>query len=150
MVAVHADAARTEVMAVLDRRVEASRARDIDRLMSLYAPGIVYFDIIPPHRFTGTDAVRRNFLRWFAEYRGDIGLETHELSIAVGDDVAFAHMLHPDSGTRRSGQDVTVWVRASVCLQRIDDRWLITHEHVSFPIDPAQWSAVVDRATREE
>jgi hypothetical protein len=31
-----------------------------------------------------------------------------------------------------------------VCLQRIDDRWLITHEHISFPINPGDWSAVVD------
>ena len=142
----HAPAPLAAVQAVLDSRVEASRARDIDRLMSLYAPDIVYFDIIPPHRFTGADAVRRNFLRWFAEYQGDIQLETHHLDVVVGDDVAFANMLHPDSGTRRSGQDVTVWVRASVCLRRIDDRWLITHEHVSFPIDPGQWSAVVDAA----
>jgi uncharacterized protein (TIGR02246 family) len=146
MVAIHTDVALADVMAVLDRRVEASRAKDIDRLMSLYAPDIVYFDIIPPHQFTGTDAVRQNFLRWFAEYQGNIGLETHDLNIAVSDDVAFAHMLHPDSGTRRSGQDVTVWVRASVCLQRIDGQWLITHEHVSFPINPTEWSAVVDAA----
>ncbi|MCO1656441.1 YybH family protein [Pseudonocardia humida] len=142
----HAETAPADIVAVLDSRIEASRARDIDRLMSVYAPDIVYFDIIPPHRFTGTAAVRQNFLRWFAEYQGDIGLATHDLSIAVGDDVAFAHMLHPDSGTRRSGRDVTVWVRATVCLQRIDGRWLITHEHVSFPIDPAEWSAVVDAA----
>jgi len=64
----------------------------------------------------------------------------------VSGDVAFAHMLHPDSGTRRSGRDVVVWVRSTVCLQRIDDRWLITHEHISFPIDPENWSAVVDAA----
>ena len=144
MVANHADDARAEVMAVLDSRVEACRARDIDRLMSLYSPDIVYFDIIPPHQFAGADAVRRNFLRWFAEYQGDIGLETHELGLAVSDDVAFAHMLHPDSGTRRNGQDVVVWVRATVCLQRMGDQWLITHEHISFPIKPEEWSAVVD------
>lgn len=133
-----------DVTAVLDRRLDAMRAKDIDRTMAVYSRGIVYFDIIPPHQFVGTDAVRRNFLRWFAEYQGDIGLETHNLNVAVSGDVAFAHMLHPDSGTRRSGRDVTVWVRSTVCLQRIADEWLITHEHISFPIDPENWSAVVD------
>lgn len=146
MVANHAGAARADVMAVLDSRVEACRARDIDRLMSLYSPDIVYFDIIPPHQFVGAEAVRRNFLRWFAEYQGDIGLETHDLSIAVSGDVAFAHMLHPDSGTRRSGRDVVVWVRSTVCVQRMDGQWLITHEHISFPINSKDWSAVVDAA----
>lgn len=129
---------------VLDRRVEACRARSIDTLMSLYSPDVIYFDIIPPHQFVGADAVRRNFLRWFDEYQGDIGLETHSLSIASDDDVAFAHMLHPDSGTRRGGEDVEVWVRSTVCLQRRETGWVITHEHISFPINPTDWSAVVD------
>ncbi|HKF34153.1 MAG TPA: nuclear transport factor 2 family protein [Jatrophihabitantaceae bacterium] len=119
------------------------RVKDIDRAMSSYSPNIVYFDIIPPHQFVGADAVRQNFLRWFAEYQGDIGLETHDPSVAVDGDVAFAHMLHPDSGTRRSGRDVTVVVLSSVCVQRIGDQWLITHEHISFPINPDDWSAVV-------
>jgi len=140
------DAARAEVVAVLDRRLDAMQAKDIDRAMSCYSPDIVYFDIIPPHQFVGAGAVRRNFVRWFAEYQGDIGLQTHELSIAVDGDVAFAHMLHPDSGTRRSGRDVTVVVRSTVCLQRMGGRWLITHEHISFPINPDDWSAVVGGA----
>lgn len=137
--------AEAEVMAVLDRRVEACRVKDIDLLMSLYAPDIVYFDIIPPHRFAGSEEVRRNFVRWFDEYQGGIGLETHELYVAAGADVAFAHMLHPDSGTRRSGQNETVWVRSTVCLERREGRWVITHEHISFPINPQDWTAVVDR-----
>ena len=140
------DVAQAEVMAVLEGRVEACRAKDIDRLMSLYSPDIVYFDIIPPHRFTGAGEVRRNFLRWFAEYQGDIELDTQDLSVAVSGDVAFAHMLHPDSGTRRNGRDITVVVRSTVCLRRIDGQWLITHEHISFPINPGDWSAVVDAA----
>ena len=39
-----------------------------------------------------------------------------------------------------------VWVRSTVCLQRTDDQWLITHEHISFPINPENWSAIVDTA----
>jgi ketosteroid isomerase-like protein len=135
--------AREDVEAVLDRRVAACRVKDIDALMSLYDPDIVYYDIIPPHRFVGEEAVRRNFLRWFDEYEGGIELETDSLSVAVGGDVAFAHMLHPDGGTRRSGEDVEVWVRSTVCLQRTGSDWRITHEHISFPINPGDWSAVV-------
>jgi ketosteroid isomerase-like protein len=45
--------AQAEVRALLDSRIEACRAKDIDRLMSLYSPGIVYFDVVPPLHFTG-------------------------------------------------------------------------------------------------
>jgi hypothetical protein len=33
-------------------------------LMSLYSPGVVYFDTVPPRRYTGSTALRDRFLRW--------------------------------------------------------------------------------------
>jgi uncharacterized protein (TIGR02246 family) len=123
----------SEVRALLDRRVEACRAKDLDKLMSLYASDIVYFDVVPPLQFKGPDEVRRNFKRWFDEYEGSIGLETHELQLAVSADVAFVHMLHVDSGTRNNGVDGAVWIRSTVCCRRSNDKWLITHEHISMP-----------------
>ncbi|MGW1345591.1 YybH family protein [Kribbella sp. NPDC002412] len=129
---------------LLERRVEACRAKDIDALMSLYADDIVYYDVIAPLQFIGTDEVRRNFVRWFDEYAGPIGLETQDQRVAVSGDVAFAHMLHLDSGTRRNGLELAVWVHSTVCLRHLDNRWLITHEHISIPHDPNDWKAVVD------
>jgi len=123
----------SEVRALLDSRVDASQAKDIDRLMSLYSPDIVYFDVVPPLHFTGAADVRRNFMRWFDQYDGPISLETHELTVATSPDVAFAHMLHLDNGTRTYGPEGAVWVRSTVCCRRIDGRWLITHEHISMP-----------------
>jgi ketosteroid isomerase-like protein len=127
-----------DIGTLLDRRVEACRAKDIDRLMALYSPDIIYFDVVPPLQgFIGADAVRRNFLRWFAEYDGPIGLETRDAHIAVSDDTAFAHMLHLDKGNihlTKAGLE-EAWVRSTVCCRRSGDRWLITHEHVSWPFE---------------
>jgi ketosteroid isomerase-like protein len=130
--------AQSEVKSLLDSRVEASRAKDIDRLMSLYSPDIVYFDCVPPLQgFIGSDAVRRNFLRWFTEYEGPIGLETRGLNIAMSGDVAFAHMLHLDKGNvhlAKAGLE-GAWIRSTVCCQRSSHGWLITHEHISWPFE---------------
>ena len=132
----------TDVKALLEERVEAGRTKDIDRLMSLYSDDVVYYDVVPPLQFTGREEVRRNFLRWFDGYEGPIGLETHALTVASGDgDLAFAHMLHLDSGTRRNGVRMSIWVRSSVGLRRSDGRWLITNEHISVPIDPENLQA---------
>lgn len=62
-------------LALLGSRVEACRAKDIDRLMSLYST--VYFDCVPPLEFVGSAAVRRDFARLFDQYRGTINLKTH-------------------------------------------------------------------------
>ncbi|MBO0747360.1 MAG: nuclear transport factor 2 family protein [Acidimicrobiaceae bacterium] len=123
----------SHIEALLDIRLEASQAKDVDRLMSLYSPDIVYFDVVQPLQFVGSDDVRRNFQRWFDEYEGGISLETHELSIATSADVAFAHMLHLDSGTRKNGPSGGIWVRSTVCCRRADRQWLVTHEHISMP-----------------
>ena len=135
------------VIALLNSRVEACRAKDIDRLMSLYSTDIVYFDCVPPLQgFFGCGAVRRNFLRWFDEYEGPIGVESRDVKVVGDGDVAFAHMLDLDKGNVhfvKTGLE-EAWLRSTVCCQRSDDGWLITHEHVSWPFEfnreAATWS----------
>jgi ketosteroid isomerase-like protein len=129
---------------LLDHRIEACRDKSIDRLMALYSTDIVYFDVVPPHRFSGQEAVRRNFERWFGEYEGPIGLETHELSLAIDEDVAFAHMLHRDRGNAGLPEGQEFWLRSTVCCRRRDERWLITHEHISVPVDYKSGKPVMD------
>ena len=134
------------VRALLDSRVEACRAKDIDRLMSLYSTDAIYFDVVPPLQFAGSAAIRSNFLRWFDEYEGPIGLDTRDLHVLASGDVAFAHMLHLDSGTRKNGRQTKIWVRSTVCCQQSNNRWIITHEHISLPFDPKSGMAVIDLA----
>lgn len=133
-----------EVSSLLDSWSEAIRTKDIDRLMSLYAPDIVYFDVVPPLRYTGSAAVRRNFLRWFDAWQSAIGQETRDVHIVASGDIAVAHMLIRASGTLKNGREVGYWVRATVCCQRSEDRWVIRHEHVSLPVDMASGSAAMD------
>ena len=135
---------QSEVRALIDRWSEACRTKDIDRLMSLYSPDITYFDVVPPLQITGSDAVRRNFLRWFDGWESEIDVEKRDLHILVSGDVAVAFMLHQTSGTLKNGYEVGYWVRATVCCQRSNQQWLITHEHISLPVDPTNRSAAIN------
>jgi uncharacterized protein (TIGR02246 family) len=134
----------TEVKALLEDWSGATRKKDIDRLMSLYATDAVYFDIVPPLRFTGTTEIRQNFLRWFTSWESDIGVEIRELNILVSGDVASAFMLHRTSGTVKGGREVDYWVRATVCSQRSDQGWRIKHEHISVPVDLKNDRVIMD------
>jgi ketosteroid isomerase-like protein len=135
---------KSEVRALLESWSEAARIKDIDRLMSLYSPDIVYFDVVPPLQFSGSAAVRENFLRWFDGYKSSIGVEIRGLSIVASREIAVAHMLIRASGTLKDGREVGYWVRATVCCQPSDHRWLITHEHISLPVDFRSGRAVMD------
>ena len=85
-------------------------------------------------------------MQWFDGYQGSIGMEIRDLTILASGEVAAAHMLLRASGTRTGGREVGYWVRTTNCCQRSDDRWLITHEHVSLPVDFASRRAVMDLA----
>jgi ketosteroid isomerase-like protein len=137
---------QAEVGALLDSQSEAMQAKDVDRLMSLYSPDVVYYDVVPPLQFVGSAALRRRFLQWFDGYQGSIGMETRGLDIVVSGDVAVAHWLSRASGTLTSGVEVGSWVRVTSCCQRSHSGWLITHEHVSLPVDVASGSAAMDLA----
>ena len=135
---------QVEVRELLDNWSEAIRTKDIDRLMTLYGPDIVYFDVVPPLRYRGSEAVRRNFLRWFDSWASLIGQEVGDLHLVTNGDIAVAYMLLRASGTLKNGREVSYWVRTTVGCQRADGKWMITHEHVSLPVDVASGQAVMD------
>jgi ketosteroid isomerase-like protein len=134
---------QSEVKALLDNQFEAIRTKNIDQLMSLYSADIVYFDLVPPLQYVGSAALRQRFLDWFDGWKSSIGMEIRDLTIVASGDIAAAHMLLRASGTLKDGHEVGYWVRASDCYRRSDDGWLITHEHVSVPVDMASRSAVI-------
>ena len=135
---------QSEVGALLDSRSEAIRTKNLDRLMSLYSPDIVYFDVVPPLQYTGSAALRGRFLRWFDGWKSSIGVDIRDLNSLASGDIAVASMLHRTSGTLKNGREVGLWVRATVCCQRANQRWLITHEHISLPVHIESGSAAVD------
>jgi ketosteroid isomerase-like protein len=136
--------AQSDVRALLDSRSDAMRTKDIDRLMSLYSPDVVYFDLVPPLRYTGSAALRSRFLDWFDRWESAIGQDLDDVDIAASSDVAAAHMLIRASGTLTIGSEVGYRVRVSNSLRRSDDGWLITHEHVSLPVELPSGSAAMD------
>ena len=135
-----------EIRALLDDRSAAIRAKDLDRLLSFYAPDVVYFDIVPPLQYVGTDALRGRFEHWFGTYASAIAQDIHDLTVVGDGDVAIASMLIRSGGTLAVGRDVALWVRATSSFRRSGGRWSITHEHVSLPVDLATGQAVTDVA----
>ncbi len=133
-----------EIRKLFDRRSEAFRTKDIEAVMSVYAPDIVYFDLVPPLRYAGAPALRARFLDWFGRWKSAIGQELRDVNVVAGGDVAAAHMLIRTSGTLKDGRQVGYWVRTSNACQRLNKGWLITHEHVSLPVDMKTGRGVMD------
>jgi len=128
----------------IDEVVNALRARDIDRVMSFYAPDLVSFDLTPPLRYAGADNKRRAWQEVFAAYPERFDYEVRDLTVTTQGDLAFVHSVNHVSGTLASGHATDLWVRWTACLRRIDGVWLVVHDHVSVPADLAHGRAAVD------
>lgn len=136
------DSAESGLKVLLGEWVEAVRTKDLDRLVALYAPDAVYFDLVPPLRFVGSAAIRAHFQRWFDTWKSSIDVEIREQTLLMSGDVAAAYMLYRVSGVLKDGREVGYWVRVTVCCRRSDQRWSIAHEHVSLPVDFRSGSVV--------
>ena len=134
--------------ALIRQRVEdlakAIRARDIDGVISLYAPNIVSFDIDPPLRYGGADNKRRAWQEFSAIYTGPIAYEVRDLNVTTHGELAFVHSLNHVKGTLASGHITDMWVRWTACFRRIDGVWLVVHDHVSVPADLKHGQAVLN------
>jgi uncharacterized protein (TIGR02246 family) len=133
-----------EIRQQIDRFVKAFRARDVNLMMSLYAPGMVSFDIVPPLQDVGKDVYRKVWEETFALFQEPIDIEICDLSITTGNDIAFSHKLLRLQATRTNGQKTPYWERLTFCFRKIDDKWMIAHEHVSVPADLKSGRAVLD------
>ncbi|HEY7059858.1 MAG TPA: nuclear transport factor 2 family protein [Chloroflexota bacterium] len=131
-----------QVHELVERRVAAVRAKNVDALLFSYAPDIVMFNLAPPLLATGTD--RHGLETWLASFQGPIGYELRDLRVTVGVGVAFSHSLNRLSGTRTDGQQVDMWSRATVCYRKLGNQWLVVHEHNSVPFDMETGRALVD------
>jgi uncharacterized protein (TIGR02246 family) len=135
MVAAQRATDEADIRKRIDKLAEAIRAMDLEGVMSIYAPDIVSFDIVPPLQHVGAEAKRKNWVDAFATYQHPLGYEIRDLTITVGDDVAFGHSLNRISGTLKNGNRTDFWLRSTTCFRKIDGNWLIAHDQVSVPLD---------------
>ena len=124
--------------------VKAIRAKDINGVMSVFAPEVVSFDVGPPLQHGGGKIFMKRWEELFELFKDPIDYEVRDLSITAGDDLAFSHSLNRISGTMKTGQKSDRWLRWTACYFKTDGQWLIVHEHVSVPADLRNGKAILD------
>jgi len=109
----------SSIEAVLRMRIEeiaqAIRDKDVDRLLTFYAPNVVVFDVRPPLDTRGAGAYRQNFEQWFAAFEGPLSFEFHELRVVPGESTAFCHYLALIVGAKAGGRTSGYWTRGTTC-----------------------------------
>ena len=124
-----------EIRTLVNGFAKAVHDKDVDALMTHYAPELVVFNIVPPLREKGVEANRKSWKDWFDSFKGDIDYQVRDLTVVGNDDVAFSHSLNHVAGESRDSGPVDGWVRVTVGYRKVNGNWLVTHEHISMPYD---------------
>ena len=128
---------KAAIEALEQRYVKAFNAKDVNAIMENYAPGnqLFVFDAVPPREYPSWEAYKKDWEGLFAAYPGPLADAISDLNITVAGTVAYAHHIETGYFTRKDGSRADFVVRVTDVFRKLNGKWLIVHEHVSFPVD---------------
>lgn len=133
---------KAEIEALEKGFFAAFNSRDADAVMAFYAPGnqLYVFDATPPRAYVGWDAYKKDWQEMFATY-AKISMRMVEQHITVADSMAYNYSIQSGTLVDKAGKKTEMTVRVTDVYRKTNGKWLIVHEHVSFPVDPATGKA---------
>jgi uncharacterized protein (TIGR02246 family) len=138
-------AGEAEVRGIHEGWFAATAAKDLDRQMAHIADDVVSYEHEAPLRYAGVDAVREVCRRGLEASAGAVTWTMPEVDVVVRDDLAVAWGLNRMTAQTPDGAIVQSWSRGTRVFRRTGGGWEMTHQHVSFPYDPATGEARTDQ-----
>jgi uncharacterized protein (TIGR02246 family) len=128
---VHVDA-ENQIRTLIERWATAVHHGDLPTVLADHADDIVMFDVPPPDQgVRGIEAYRRTWPPFF-EWQCRASFDIESLTVTAGDGVAFAYALLRCGTPEDFAQIPQSRLRLTVGLRKVDQRWIVTHEHHSF------------------
>ena len=120
---------------LIERWARAVHAGDLDGVLADHAADIVMFDVPPPDDgVRGIDAYRDCWPPLFEWQRQGAVFDLVELDVVAGADVAYAHALLRCGTPEELAKEPDRRLRLTLGLRREAGRWVVAHEHHSFPL----------------
>jgi uncharacterized protein (TIGR02246 family) len=132
-----ADADKAAIQALEDTYNEGFNSKDVDKVMSVYAPGkqLFVFDVVPPREYRGWEAYKKDFEGLFSSFPGPMKNTISEQTIHVVGSIAYGHNIQTGEFVGKDGSTVKLIVRTTDIYRKMNGKWLIVEEHNSVPID---------------
>ena len=130
--------AKAAIEALEQQYIKAFNAKDINAIMANYAPGkqLFVFDAVPPREYPSWESYKKDWESLFSTFPGPVKDTMSDLSITVDGTVAYAHHIEDTQFIQKDGTPKRLVIRVTDVFRRLNGKWLIVQEHVSFPVDP--------------
>jgi uncharacterized protein (TIGR02246 family) len=133
----------TSIRELIERWAAAIRARDATRVVTHTSPDTAIFGVRDEVLTWGNAAYRKSWDSFLASNAEAVALDVDELSITAGVDVAFCHALIYCANAAPGGLRWKLALRLTIGLRKVDERWIVVHEHHSVPNRLLELSAQV-------
>ena len=129
------DGSRDEVAirVLVEDWASAVRRKDFPGILRNHSSNLLVFDVPPPFQSKGIDAYKKTWDLFFSWAHEPVVFDIKEMSITAGSDVAFVTAVLQCSGREARGEDIELDFRLTIGLRKINDQWIIIHEHHSIP-----------------
>lgn len=125
----------TQIRELIERWARAVHEGDLAGLLADHSDDVVMFDVPPPNDgVRGIDAYRDTWPPFFTWQKQGASFEIVSLDVTAGKDVAFAHALLRCGTPEEVARDPENRLRLTIGLRKDGERWVVTHEHHSFPL----------------
>jgi ketosteroid isomerase-like protein len=128
-----ADKEEVAIREQVENWAAAVRRKDLNAILANHSPNILMFDVPPPLESKGLEAYQRTWDLFFSWAHDPVVFGIREMNVTAGDDVAFVTALMRCAGTEVNGEDIELDFRLTIGLRKIDNRWIVLHEHHSIP-----------------
>jgi uncharacterized protein (TIGR02246 family) len=123
-----------QIRNLIEGWAEAVHSGDLAGVLSDHSDDIVMFDVPPPYEgVRGIDAYRETWPPFFEWQVRGASFEIVSLDVTAGDDVAYAHALLRCGTQQELDDNPQNRLRLSLGLRKEGGRWVVAHEHHSFP-----------------
>jgi uncharacterized protein (TIGR02246 family) len=111
----------------------AVRTRDLDAILANHSPNILMFDVPPPLQSKGMQKYKETWDLFFSWAQDSGVFDIVEMNVTAGNDVAFVTAIMRCAGWEATGEKTELRFRLTIGLRKIEDQWVVTHEHHSLP-----------------
>jgi uncharacterized protein (TIGR02246 family) len=124
-----------QIRELIQRWADAVHRGELETVVADHADDILMFDVPPPYEgIRGLDAYRHAWPPFFDWQASGASFEIVELDVTAGSDVAYATALVRCGTTEDFRTNPDNLLRLTLGLRRQAGRWVVAHEHHSFPI----------------
>jgi uncharacterized protein (TIGR02246 family) len=123
-----------QIRTLIEQWAEAVHRGELSAVLADHAEDIVMFDVPPPYEgVRGIDAYRETWPPFFDWQARGASCEIDSLEVNAGDDVAYAYALLRCGTPQELAKNPANRLRLTLGLRKAQGRWVVAHEHHSFP-----------------